>query len=416
MKHETQVEMIRQLLDHIDEKIAPDCGKILACPVSTFTDPDRAAKERDILFRNHPQIIGLSGDLPKPGSFLTNDDLGIPILATRNKDGKFRAFLNGCRHRGAKVTSQSRGEQSRFVCPYHAWSYNNDGRLLAVRESAAFGDVDKDCNGLIELPAQEKYGLLVVHPNRNGTVDIDSLLGQELAEEFATWQFDKAVYRGEMTIDRPLNWKLGSDTFCETYHFAILHRDTVARVNFGDYTPYRRLGNNHCIAIATRSIETVRNQPTDSWNLPSVSTLAYYLYPNVHIILTSNVVSLTRLYPHPTDPGQSITRIWMYQVDHVLPKQNDDQQLNAVSQSNAYEPDFTKPLAYDTTALRELFESTVDAEDFTIACDIQKVAESGMIDVVKFGRNEPGVQNPHNQIREAIGLPPMEEYRDPVVV
>lgn len=62
------------------------------------------------------QLIGLSGSLPEPGSYLTVYDFGVPILATRDKDGLFRAFVNSCRHRGARVAEGS-GDATRFMCP-----------------------------------------------------------------------------------------------------------------------------------------------------------------------------------------------------------------------------------------------------------------------------------------------------------
>ena len=93
-----------------------------------FSDPDLAARERTEFFSNHPQMIGLSGDLPEPGSFLTVNELDVPILATRTEGGEFKAFVNACRHRGTPLAEGS-GCAKAFVCPYHGWSYQLDGRL-----------------------------------------------------------------------------------------------------------------------------------------------------------------------------------------------------------------------------------------------------------------------------------------------
>ena len=106
MKPEVQIEVLRELMDQLDRGVNADAGGIRAFPASAYTCPDIAKKEWDILFRGHPQMIGMSGDLPEPGSFITNSDLGVPILATRDKSGKFRAFLNACRHRGQKARTE----------------------------------------------------------------------------------------------------------------------------------------------------------------------------------------------------------------------------------------------------------------------------------------------------------------------
>ena len=72
-------------------------------PVSGYTCPDIAAREWQGFFQDYPHVLGLSSDLPEPGSFITNTDLGKPILATRDDAGTFRAFLNVCRHRSHRV-------------------------------------------------------------------------------------------------------------------------------------------------------------------------------------------------------------------------------------------------------------------------------------------------------------------------
>ena len=82
--------------------------------MSAYVCPEIAAKEWDLLFQNHPQLIGLSGDLPEPCSFLTFDDFGTPVLATRDREGVFHAFLNACRHRGVRVAQDVRGKKTSF--------------------------------------------------------------------------------------------------------------------------------------------------------------------------------------------------------------------------------------------------------------------------------------------------------------
>lgn len=70
------------------------------------------------LLLDAPQCLGMSGDLAEPGAFLTNNDLGVPILATRDSDGQFSAFVNSCRHSGALVETETRGTKRRFTCPF----------------------------------------------------------------------------------------------------------------------------------------------------------------------------------------------------------------------------------------------------------------------------------------------------------
>ena len=106
MRHEEQVRVIRTLMRHLDNGTNVDEGAIRKISVADYTSPERAALEWNAFFREHPQVIGMSGDLPKPGSFLTSNDFGVPLLATRAADGRFRAF-------GARSWKRRRGGSGR---------------------------------------------------------------------------------------------------------------------------------------------------------------------------------------------------------------------------------------------------------------------------------------------------------------
>ena len=248
MRHEEQIRLIRTLMDHIDHGTNVDEGVIRRIPAEDYTCPDRAGKEWRTFFREHPQVIGLSGDLPGPGAFMTSHDFGVPLLATRASDGRFRAFANVCRHRGTILETAVRGEKSRFSCPFHAWTFDNTGALIGVPKPEHFGEIDKACLGLVELPAEERHGLLFVHPKADGALDASSLLAG-LDTEFETWGFDRLVHIGDDTYETPMNWKLAIDTFGETYHFEKLHRDTLAPVFHGNVQAYHTFGRNHRMTL-----------------------------------------------------------------------------------------------------------------------------------------------------------------------
>ena len=168
MHHPEQVRVIEGLMAHLDNDTNVDAGVQLRNPVTAYTCEDRARKEWKAFFEAYPHALGLSGDLPEPGSFFTSSDLGKPILCTRDAGGTFRAFLNVCRHRGTIVENEARGKKNLFVCPFHAWSYDTSGNLQVVPKEDHFGKIDKDCNGLVALPAAERHGLLFVSPEVGG--------------------------------------------------------------------------------------------------------------------------------------------------------------------------------------------------------------------------------------------------------
>ena len=126
-------------LRQIDAKKNIDAGVQMRMATDSYHDPDIASREWSEMFRGHPQLIGLSGDLPESGSYFTVDDFGVPVLAVRGRDGRFRAFLNACRHRGVRVAGEARGKANAFTCPFHSWTYSNQGDLVAIPQEEFSG-------------------------------------------------------------------------------------------------------------------------------------------------------------------------------------------------------------------------------------------------------------------------------------
>jgi nitrite reductase/ring-hydroxylating ferredoxin subunit len=155
IKRGTQIRILKELMDHLDKHRTCDAGKVAMSPTIACTDPLLAQRGWEAFFANHPQILGLSGELPQAGSYMTSSDLGVPTLATRDSNGEFHAFVNACRQRGAELTSASRAEASRFICPFHSWICAADGRLVGIREAGQFGAIDKACHSLVELMGEK---------------------------------------------------------------------------------------------------------------------------------------------------------------------------------------------------------------------------------------------------------------------
>jgi phenylpropionate dioxygenase-like ring-hydroxylating dioxygenase large terminal subunit len=411
MNHATQVQIIKELIGHLDNGHTVDAGRIVVNPTSAYTDEALARREWETFFENHPQVLGLSGELPTPGSYITLDDLGVPILATRDGKGRFHAFINACRHRGAQLTTDARGEKRRFSCPFHAWTYGTDGRLLGVRAAEQFGHIDKSCNGLIELPSAEKYGLLFIHPRRDGELDVDALLGRELASELGTWELERCVYQGESVLDKALNWKIANDTFGEVYHFQSLHQKTLSNLMHGDVATYREYGRHHRICLASRYIDVMRHQPEETWSLPYGGVIAYYLFPNIQLVVLGGMIALVRIYPNRKDVGRSLSRASHYSAPQIAQSQAAVLPAKPVTRDNLYGADTAARMEFDVTAVLELFFSTLEEEDYYMGTKTQRAADSGKIEHFLFGRNEPALHHFHNNYRSALGMGPLEEYR-----
>jgi len=135
--------VIRDILEMADNKTTHMLPDVMENPVSKYTDPAQLDAEINTLFRNFPIIIGHTSDVAEAGDFLTHDATGVPILVTRTNEGKLKAFMNVCRHRGARLQDEPCGKARTFSCPYHAWTYGLDGALRGMPQPQGFEGVDR---------------------------------------------------------------------------------------------------------------------------------------------------------------------------------------------------------------------------------------------------------------------------------
>ncbi len=226
MRRQDQIAGARKLFTYLDQRTTALADAIYRNPVTDYTSPAQGARERDLFFRQWPLNIGLSALLPNPGDWMTHDYTGVPILLVRRADGSLGAFLNACRHRGARVAEGKGNGRKDFSCPYHGWCYGLDGALIARPDETSFAAAERATHGLRPLPVAEKYGMIWVSPNPAASFDIDQTLAG-LGDDLAAYGLDTYHHYETRVLHREMNWKLAVDTFGETYHLQHLHPETV---------------------------------------------------------------------------------------------------------------------------------------------------------------------------------------------
>jgi phenylpropionate dioxygenase-like ring-hydroxylating dioxygenase large terminal subunit len=323
--------------------------------------------------------MALSGELPAPGDFITNDWSGKPILLVRGDDGKVGAFLNVCRHRGTKVAQGCGRGQRTFVCPYHAWTYGRDGRLLGITENGRFGPLDRETHGLRRLPVAERDGLIWVLADPEGSIDVDGLLGG-LAPEIAAYGLDRYAHFETRILRRRMNWKLVVDTFLEGYHIQVLHKKTVAPLLDGSTIDFKAYGRNLRMTLPRWSITALRDQPEAEWDVLKHSAIIYVLFPNVVLIWQGDHVETWHVYPAGDGADESVMHVSLYTP----------------------EPASSEKAREHWAKNMDLLMRTVEDEDFPLGEDIQRGFHSGAQDHITFGRNEPCLAHYHRSIKEAL--------------
>ena len=363
---------------------------IARSPLADFTCPRLLADEQRVFFRDTPLMMGLSADLPSAGTYWADSATGLPILMTRDADGVFHAFANTCRHRGAQVVADGRGAGERFSCPFHAWTYNGSGRLIAVYREPRFGALPKEHFGLIELPAAEEHGMLWVKPTPGGAVDVDAALGG-LADDMRHWKLAEHSYAASQTLRAEVNWKLAIDTFGENYHFDVLHRESLATDIRGHLQTHDVFGRNYRMVFAqTKRFEEFGQAFASlrEWPFRLATLSVYFLYPNTIFLVDPYAVDVLRMFPEGDDPGRSRTAHSYYVPPNV----------------KAY---FDDPEHPDRDYAQRFidFNRIVLEEDYKMAESTQRSANAGIQSHVLFGKNEPALLHYHNAHRGGLGRP-----------
>lgn len=369
MQHDQLIDLTRRALKLARDKTTDLTAAQHLIDAREYTSPERHERDRAMLMAS-PQLVGYVSELPRPGAYCTKTVLGRSILLTRTADGTVKAFDNVCLHRQAQVVSGC-GVAKRFSCPYHAWTYDNTGRLVTVPGREGFPDVTPKSDGLTELPATEFAGFLWVAMESGAELDVAAHLGP-LAEELDSWGIGRWSPLGEKVLDSPINWKLAIDTFAENYHFATVHQQTFATIARSNCTVFDAFGPHHRLIFPLNTILDLDDTAEDNWVPLNNLVVIYALFPNIVISVTIANGELFRVYPGDR-PGRSIT---VHQ--NSTPLDMSDEAVAAGAQ-----------------AVFEYAHATVRDEDYRLVEGLQANLESGARQRLVFGRNEPGLQHRH---------------------
>jgi phenylpropionate dioxygenase-like ring-hydroxylating dioxygenase large terminal subunit len=386
MNRVDQIALLKRLLHYLDTKTTHMADAPWSNSVTVYTDPAWAAREQQLLFRERPLLMGFSSEWATPGAFRTDDFAGVPILIARAPDGKLRAFVNVCRHRGAKVADGC-GQARLFVCPYHAWTYELTGKVRGIPDERSFPGVRDERPSLTPLPLCEKHGLVWVIPTpaADGATDFDidpwlGGLGRELASyNFASWSFfDKRL------VPEQMNWKILVDTFHEGYHIGFLHRDSLREILHGNIGDFEAFGFNHRLVFPRKKLERLKSEPEENWDAVWNTSIVYALFPNTLLIVQGDHVELARIFPVDGRVDRAVMDLGLY-----VPKApaTDEERIH-----------------WDKNM--QLVLDVVTGEDFPAGRTIQAGLSSGAQTHLIYGRNEPAMIHYHQSLQKALRSEP----------
>jgi carnitine monooxygenase subunit len=202
--------------------LAPDPLDGISLPGWVYFDPEFFEAEKRAFLRAAPQVVCHESEIAEPGEWRSIDFLGESVFVIRGDDGKARAFANLCRHRGSRLVDGTGGCAKVLTCPYHAWSYSRDGRLVGVPQRNEYPGLDVEAHGLFPVALESWHGFLFVTLEPGAPSVAEMMAPYET--EVAPYRFEELRATGKVTLrPRPLNWKTIADNYSDHLHVPVGH-------------------------------------------------------------------------------------------------------------------------------------------------------------------------------------------------
>jgi phenylpropionate dioxygenase-like ring-hydroxylating dioxygenase large terminal subunit len=192
-------------------------------PAAWYTDRAFFDHEQTVIFSRSWQYVALTSELRNPGDFVRGRLGRVPIVITRDGEGRLHGLVNVCRHRCSEVVLEQRGNRQTLQCHYHAWTYELDGTLRSAPRSEAEPGFDKSQFGLVTV-AVDSFGPFIFATLNRSAAPLAETLGA-LPELVASTgiDLDGLELRERREYDMRANWKVVVENFLECYHCPVSH-------------------------------------------------------------------------------------------------------------------------------------------------------------------------------------------------
>jgi phenylpropionate dioxygenase-like ring-hydroxylating dioxygenase large terminal subunit len=305
----------------------------MSLPGWIYYDPEFFDAEKTAFLRAAPQVICHESEIAAPGEWRSLEYLGESVIVIRDDDDQVRAFSNVCRHRGSRLVDGTGGCAKVLTCPYHAWSYGRDGRLVGVPHRNEYPGLRTEDLGLKPVALEQWHGFLFVTLEPGAPSVAEKMA--PYSDEVALYHFEDLRVIGRVTIrPRPLNWKTIADNYSDHLHIPIGHPG-LTRL-FG--RNYRIEAQEHVDRMEGDLVEQESENPSERAYqrlLPRVGHLPeshqhkwlyYKLFPNVAFDIYPDQVDFMQFLP------VSATETVVREISYAIPDER--REMNAARHLN----------------------------------------------------------------------------------
>jgi phenylpropionate dioxygenase-like ring-hydroxylating dioxygenase large terminal subunit len=292
-----------KLFDHVRNVTTDQTEEVYEYDLAMYMDPALAERERKRIFQRLPMMAAHSSQVAEPGSFITMNLNSSNVLVTRHQDGSLGAYLNICRHRGATVVTKTSGKQSAFMCPYHGWTYSNEGELRTIGFEKTTGLSPCAQRNLVALPVEERHGFIWMVEDPNGTIDVAEHLGPGMDQALREYGFESYFCYREQMFDFPQNWKIMMDGLIDGYHVQFLHGKTISPYFYPNMMGVEIHGRHALWGNPRRSMEKILGEEPGASSLDRYVIFGNLFTPNASMVLHPHHVEFWTVYQDPDNIG-----------------------------------------------------------------------------------------------------------------
>ncbi|MDE2561221.1 MAG: aromatic ring-hydroxylating dioxygenase subunit alpha [Sphingomonadales bacterium] len=201
--------------------VDPDAD--FSLPGWIYSDPEFFTLEMERVIRPSWQIVCHVSEVANPGEYQTIDYLGESVVVIRGDDGQVRAFTNVCRHRAMRLVEGPSGCAKKLICPYHAWTFESDGRLSGVPMKSEYPALKLEENGLVPVALEVWHGFVFVCLKPSGFPSVAEMMAP-FEDEVSLYRFED-MERMAPVRHRPraVNWKNVGDNYSDNLHIPVSH-------------------------------------------------------------------------------------------------------------------------------------------------------------------------------------------------